>query len=164
MNSKANLITLPLIQVETHTTWLSQLEQEVSIIGLPSNYIKKKGINLWFKVPKIYFRNTLMCVRSTLCNVQLPVEWKFLGKRFGFLSFPLSHQFILIFKRHPENVQLNWLHFSNLWLLESCLVPKIFGDFFSPFPPKAEPGTRLIRSCLPLPPCVTPEKVLKVWK
>ena len=43
MNWKANLITLPLIQVEIfHTTWLSQLEQEVSIIGLPSNYTKKQ--------------------------------------------------------------------------------------------------------------------------
>ena len=91
MNSKANLITLPLIQVETHTTWLSQLEQEVHeyiLLDYPQT-ILKKGINLWFKVPKIYFRNTLMCVRSTLCNVQLPVEWKFLGKRFGFLAFPL---------------------------------------------------------------------------
>ena len=58
-----------------------------------------------------------MCVRSTLCNVQLPVEWKFLGKRFSFLSvMPLI---CLIFKNYTKNVKLNWLHFSNKLLRTS---------------------------------------------
>ena len=90
MNSKAYLITLPLTYKLKHTQYdfhILQLKQVVSS-GLPSNYAIK-FTNLWVKVPKIYSRNTLMCVRSTLCNVQLPVEWKFLGKRFGFWSIPL---------------------------------------------------------------------------
>ena len=97
MNSKANLTTLPLMQLDfhqkvicfcLHITWTSD-----ECLDYPQT-ILQKYINLWFYIPKIYFRNTLMCVRNTLCNVLLPVEWKFLGKRFAFLSVPLLHQFI----------------------------------------------------------------------
>ena len=98
VNSKAYLTTLPLMQVDCHQkvicfclyiTWTSD-----ECLDYPQTLLQK-CINLWFYIPKIYFRNTLMCVRSTLHNVLLPVEWKFLGKRFAFLYVPLLHQFIL---------------------------------------------------------------------
>ena len=97
VNSKANLTTLPLMQVDFHQevicfclyiTWTSD-----ECLDYPQT-ILQKCINLWFYIQKIYFRNTLMCVRSTLCNVLLPVEWKFHGKRFAFLYVPLLHQVI----------------------------------------------------------------------
>ena len=110
VNSKANLTTLPLMQVDFHQevicfclyiTWTSD-----ECLDYPQT-ILQKCINLWFYIPKIYFRNTLMCVRSTLCNVLLPVEWKFLGKRFAFfVCSPITPSF-LVFKNHTENVKLD---------------------------------------------------------
>ena len=52
------------------------------------------------------------------CGVEVPRE-----KVWFFVCSPVMPLIYLVFKNHEENVKLNWLHFSNLCLLESCLGP-----------------------------------------
>ena len=63
-----------------------------SLVWSPKN-LSQEHIDVW---------------RSTLCNVQLPVEWKFLEKRFAILSVTLLRQFILFpCKSHTGKIKLN---------------------------------------------------------